>query len=255
MLTDEGKVAIVTGAASGIGRAIARRLAAEGAAVVVADMQEEGGQAVANEIRGAFVRTDLARRQDCQELVHKTAELYGAVHILVNNAGFQHIDPIEQFPEDEWDRMISLMLTAPFLLTRYAWPYMMAQEWGRVINISSVAGLRGHPHKSAYVAVKHGLIGLTRVTALEGGPHGITAHAVCPTWVRTPLLENQIPDQIRTRGIGAQEVMEQVMLAPIAIKRLVEPEEVAGLVAFLCSEEASAMTGSPVLIDGGVTAG
>jgi len=251
----QDKVAVVTGAASGIGRAVAGRLAAAGATVIISDIQAEGGMAAAQELNGLFVEGDLTRRADCKALIAHTVEEFGGLHILVNNAGIQHIDPLDAFPEDTWDRMLALMLTAPFLLTRYAWPMMKAQRWGRVINIGSLLSTRGAPFKSAYVSAKHGILGLTRTTALEGGAHGITAHAICPAYVRTPLMEKQIPDQARTRGISQDEVIEKVMLEPTAIKRLIEPEEVGNLVVFLCRDEVSAMSGAPVMIDLGTSAG
>lgn len=247
------KVALVTGAASGIGRAIAERLAAGGAKVVICDRAAEAGQATAERLNSLFVQADLRRRNDCQNVVGQTLAEFGALHILVNNAGVQRVAPLEAFPEDEWDQMIALMLTAPFLLTRYAWPAMKAQGWGRVINMGSRLSIRAEPFKSAYTAAKHGLLGLTRTIALEGGEFGITAHAVCPAWVRTPLMEHQIQDQARARAISADEVIEQVMLKGYPIKRLIEPEEIAELVAFLCRPEASAMSGSPVMIDLGST--
>ena len=250
----QDKVAVVTGAASGIGLAVAERLTAAGAKVVISDIQAEAGQAAAKRLGAMFVTSDLSRRADCKALVKQTLAKWGTIHVLVNNAGFQHIDSIEEFPEDTWDKMIALMLTAPFLLTRYAWPTMKAQKWGRIINIGSVLSVRAAPFKPAYVSAKHGILGLTRTTALEGGPYGITAHTICPAYVRTPLMENQIADQARTRGIPEDEVVQKVMLEPTAIKRLIEPKEVGDLVAFLCREEASAMTGSPVLIDLGMSA-
>lgn len=249
------KVVVVTGAASGIGLACAERFAADGANVVISDINAENGLAAAERLNALFIQGDLSRRADCKALIAGAVQEFGTVHILVNNAGFQHIDPVEAFPEDTWDTMIALMLTAPFLLTRYAWPYMKKQQWGRVINIDSVHGVRASPFKSAYISAKHGMLGLTRTTALEGGPHGITVNAICPAYVRTPLVENQIADQARTRGITEDEVIEGVMLKPAAIKRLVEPEEVAALAAFLCRDEASAISGSPVMIDLGWTAG
>ncbi|MDQ1300955.1 MAG: 3-hydroxybutyrate dehydrogenase, partial [Chloroflexota bacterium] len=179
----------------------------------------------------------------------------GAVHILVNNAGFQSIHPIPDFPEDTWDRMIALMLSAPFLLTKYAWPHLQAQRWGRIINMGSVHSLRASPFKAGYISAKHGLAGLTRAIAREGGPYGIHAHLICPGYVRTPLVEKQIADQARTRGIPADQVVEQVMTAPNAIKRLIEPHEIAAVVRFLCSDEAAAMTGAIVPVDLGWTAG
>jgi 3-hydroxybutyrate dehydrogenase len=249
------KVAVVTGAASGIGRAIAENLAAGGARVIIADLQRDAGETVAAEVGGYFVETNLARAVDCQNLIQRTVEQFGTVHILVNNAGFQHIDAIDEFPEDVWDKMIAVMLTGPFRLTKACWPHMRRQQWGRIINIASVAAVRGHPFKAGYISVKHGLLGLTRATALEGGPHGITVHAVCPTWVSTPLVLNQIADQARTRGLKEEEVVEKVMAGSTAIGRLLAPKEVADLVRFLCSDAAAGMTGSPVMIDGGVVAG
>jgi len=250
----QDKVAVVTGAASGIGLAVAEQLTAVGAKVVISDIQVEAGRAAAERLGAMFVTSDLSRRADCKALIEQTLAEWGTIHVLVNNAGFQHIDPIDEFPEDTWDKMIAVMLTAPFLLTRYAWPTMKAQKWGRIINIGSVLSVRAAPFKPAYVSAKHGILGLTRTTALEGGPYGITAHTICPAYVRTPLMENQIADQARTRGIPEDEVVQKVMLEPTAIKRLIEPKEIGDLVAFLCREEASAMTGSPVMIDLGMSA-
>jgi len=250
----QNKVAVVTGGASGIGRAVAERCAADGAQVVIGDVQVEAGRAVAQRIGGLFVESDLSRRADCQALVEQALEAFGAVHILVNNAGFQHIDPIEVFPEDTWDRLLAVMLTAPFLLTKYAWPAMRAQGWGRVVNIASIHGLVASPFKSAYITAKHGLIGLTRVAALEGGEHGITVNAICPAYVRTPLVEDQIADQARTRGLSPENVIQNVMLEPAAVKRLIEPEEVADLVAYLCSAAAGVVTGAAWTMDLGWTA-
>jgi len=247
------KVAVITGAASGIGLAIAEKMTADGAKVVINDVRAEEGQAAARRLGAFFIQGDLRERAGCQTLIKGTIAEYGAVHILVNNAGFQHIDPIDDFPEDIWEQMIGLMLTAPFLLTRYAWPSMKAQGWGRVINIGSRLSLRAEPFKSAYTAAKHGLLGLTRTTALEGAPLGITSHVICPAYVRTPLMENQIADLARVRDISPDDVVEQVMLKHAPIKRLIEPEEIANLVAFLCRPEASAMSGAPVSIDLGST--
>lgn len=248
-----GKVAIVTGAAGGLGRAIAERLAGAGASVVVADISESGAQAAAA-IGGFFVKGDSAKREDCKALVDAALQRFGTVHILVNNAGFQHVAPIEDFPEDVWDRLQAVMLTAPFLLTRYCWPAMKAQKWGRIVNISSIHGLIASPHKAGYIAAKHGLVGLTKTAALEGGAFGITANAICPAYVRTPLVDNQVADQARTRGIAEAEVIERIMLEPAAIKRLIEPAEVAEFVAFLCSPAAGAITGAALTMDLGWTA-
>ena len=248
------RVAIVTGGASGIGRAIAEALADRGDRVVVADLNEVEGKEIADTIGGHFVKVDLSLRADCKRLVDETLSHYGGVHILVNNAGFQHIDPIEVFPEATWDKMLAVMLTAPFLLTKYVWSSMKAHEWGRIINISSIHGRVASPFKSAYITAKHGLIGLTRTAALEGGEHGITVNAICPAYVRTPLVESQIADQARTRGMSAEDVVEKVMLEPAAVKRLITPEEVAALVVYLCAEAAGAVTGADWAIDLGWTA-
>ena len=249
------KVAIVTGAASGIGLAIAERFSAEGAQVVISDIQSEKGTLLAQRLKCLFIEGDLSQRTECKKIIDKTVEEFGAVHILVNNAGFQHIAPLEDFSEDIWDKMMALMLTAPFLLTRYAWPHMKKQQWGRIVNMGSVLSLRASAFKVCYSTVKHGILGLTRVTAMEGGPHGITAHTICPSYVRTPLVENQIADQARERGMTEDEVIEKVILEPTALKRLLEPEEVAALILFLCHDEASALTGAPVMIDAGMTSG
>ncbi len=248
-----GKVAIVTGAASGLGKAIAERLAADGANVVVADISDKGAE-VAQAIGGIFVKGDSAQRADCKALADAALAKYGTVHILVNNAGFQHVSAIEDFPEDMWDKMQAVMLTAPFLLTRYCWPAMRKQQWGRIVNISSIHGLIASPNKAGYIAAKHGLVGLTKTAALEGGACGITANAICPAYVRTPLVDNQIADQAKTRGIPEAEVIEKVMLEPAAIKRLIEPAEVADFVAYLCSPAAGVITGAALTMDLGWTA-
>lgn len=248
------RTALVTGAASGIGRACALALAEAGARIVAADIDAVGGQALAAAVGGLFVPANLARREDCQTLARTALAHAGAVDILVNVAGFQHIDPVQDFPEEKWDALLAVMLTAPFLLTKYLWPAMQAQGWGRVINLASVHGLVASPFKSAYISAKHGLIGLTRTTALEGGPYGITVNAICPAYVRTPLVENQIADQARTRGLSEAEVIERVMLEPAAIKRLIEPEEVAAMAVYLCSDAARGITGAALTLDLGWTA-
>ena len=248
------RIAIVTGGASGIGKAVAEALADSGDRVVVADLNEAAGKEFADTIGGYFVEADLSQREDCKRIVDETLSHYGGVHILINNAGFQHIDPIEVFPEDTWDKMLAVMLTAPFLLTKYVWGTMKTRGWGRIVNISSIHGRVASPFKSAYITAKHGLIGFTRTAALEGGENGITVNAICPAYVRTPLVESQIADQARTRGISIEDVVEQVMLEPAAVKRLITPEEVAALVVYLCSDIAGAITGVDWAIDLGWTA-
>ena len=250
-----GRRAIVTGAASGIGRAIAEALAGAGARVVLADLNAEQGEAVAAALEGcAFERADVASREDCRRLVDRAALRLGGVDILVNNAGLQHIAPIEDFPEDRWEHLVRVMLVGAFLLTRYAIPHMYRGGWGRIVNVASIHGLVASPYKSAYVAAKHGLLGLTKTVALEAGGRGVTVNAICPAYVRTPLVEKQIADQARTQGIPSAEVVEKVMLAPAAVKRLLEPSEVAAYALFLCSDDAAGITGSAQVIDGGWTA-
>jgi len=248
------KVALVTGAASGIGLACAERLSADGMKVVLADVNEKAGREHAKRLGGTFVAADLATRAGCKALVEAALKAHGGVHVLVNNAGYQHVAPIEEFPEDQWDRMISLMLTAPFLLTRYCWPSMKQQKWGRVVNIASIHALVASPFKAAYISAKHGLVGLTRTAALEGGEFGITANAICPAYVRTPLVDAQIADQAKANRMSEDEVIEKIMLAPAAVKRLLEPREVADFVAYLCSEPAGTITGAALTMDLGWTA-
>ena len=248
------RIAIVTGAASGIGKAIATALIQNGDSVVIADIDQEQGRATATEIDGHFVQVDLSQPAACRCLVDETVDRYNRVDILVNNAGFQHIDPIDQFPLEMWEKMLAVMLTTPFLLTKYVWSSMKASAWGRIVYIASIHGRVASPFKSGYVTAKHGLIGLTRTAALEGGQHGITVNAICPAYVKTPLVENQIADQTRTRQLSSQEVVEQVMLSPAAIKRLITSEEIAALVIYLCSEVAGVVTGADWAIDLGWTA-
>lgn len=248
------RVAIVTGGSSGIGKAIAEVLAQDSVKVVISDVNDEAGKAVAAEVGGHYVHADLCQAAACHQLVAEAVERYGQVDILVNNAGIQCVSPIEEFPEDKWTAMIQLMLTAPFILTKQVWPYMKQQRWGRIINMGSVHSLVASLNKSAYITAKHGLLGLTRASALEGGEYGITANSVCPAYVRTPLVENQIADQARHLNIDKSEVETQVMLKSAAIKRLINPEEVAELVRYLCSDKAGAVTGAAWNMDLGWTA-
>jgi 3-hydroxybutyrate dehydrogenase len=248
------KVAIVTGAASGIGLACAERLAADGMKVVLADVSAQAGKEHARRLGGTFVGADLTTREGCRALADAALRAHGSVHVLVNNAGFQHVAPIEDFPEEQWERMIALMLTAPFLLTRYCWPAMKKQKWGRVVNIASIHALVASPFKAGYISAKHGLIGLTRTAALEGGEHGITVNAICPAYVKTPLVDGQIAEQAKANNMSPQDVIERIMLAPAAVKRLIEPREVADFVAYLCGEAAGTITGAALAMDLGWTA-
>lgn len=248
------RVALITGAASGIGLAIAERFARDGCKVVLADLDEKSGSGHAQRLGGTFVAADLSKREGCRRLVDETLRAHGTVHILVNNAGYQHVAPLEEFPEDQWERMLALMLTAPFLLTRYCWPAMKRQKWGRVLNIGSIHALIASPFKAGYISAKHGLVGLTRTAALEGGAHGITVNAICPAYVRTPLVDSQIADQARANRMSPEEVVQKIMLEPAAVKRLIEPVEVADYAAYLCSEAAGVITGAALAMDLGWTA-
>ena len=249
-----GKVALVTGAASGIGLAIARDFAKQGAHVTLADINSERGLAAAVELPGArFQQADLTRSEDIARLVQDTIDAAGKIDILVNNAGIQHVAPIHEFPEAKWRQIIDMMLTAPFLLTKAVLPGMYERRWGRIINIASIHGLVASPFKVAYISAKHGLVGLTRTTAAEAGDFGVTCNAICPSYVRTPLVENQIADQARTHGMPESEVVEKIMLAKAAIHQLLEPDEVAQFATYLCGDAARGITGSTLTIDCGWT--
>jgi 3-hydroxybutyrate dehydrogenase len=254
------RVAVVTGAASGMGLAFSEALAAQGAKVVLADLNESAGKAAAEKIAGTgaacfFHQTDVSKSQDARALAGAAMAKFGRLDILINNAGLQHLAPIHEFPEEKWNQLMSVMLTGTFLCTKYALPQMMAQKRGRIINISSIHGLIGSEYKSAYTAAKHGIVGFTKVLALEGGPHNITAVAICPSYVRTPLVERQISEQAEHHHIPESDVVQKIMLAPAALKRLLDPKDVADLVVYLCaSDAAQAITGSALTIDCGWTA-
>ncbi len=242
-----GRTALVTGGASGIGAACSRELAARGAHVTVADRDGEGAAALADEIGGTAWEVDLL---DVAALESLTLQ----ADILVNNAGVQQVAPIAEFPPAAFRTLLTLMTEVPFLLVRAALPHMYAQGFGRIINLSSVHGLRASEYKVAYVTAKNALEGLSKVTALEGGQHGVTSNCVNPGYVRTALVDKQIADQARTHGIDEQQVMEQIMLKESAIKRLVEPEEVAALVGWLAGPRAGMVTGASYTMDGGWSA-
>jgi len=242
-----GRTALVTGGASGIGAACARELANRGATVTIADVDDVAAKALAEEVGGKAWAVDLLD-------VTALEKLQLDCDVLVNNAGVQSIDPITEFDPERFRSMLALMVEVPFLLTRAALPHMYAKGFGRIVNISSVHGLRASEFKVAYVTAKHGLEGLSKVTALEGGPHGVTSNCVNPGYVRTPLVTKQIADQARIHGIGEQEVLEQILLSEAAIKRLVEPEEVASLVGWLASPSAGMVTGASYTMDGGWSA-
>ncbi|WP_330181529.1 3-hydroxybutyrate dehydrogenase [Nocardia sp. NBC_01503] len=242
-----GRTALVTGGASGIGAACAKELAGQGAKVIVADIDGPGAKQVAAEIGGHAWEVDLLD-------VAALEELRLDVDILVNNAGVQSINPIVDFPPEKFRMLLALMVEAPFLLIRAALPHMYERGHGRIINISSVHGIRASAYKSAYVTAKHALEGLSKVTALEGGPHGVTSNCVSPGYVRTPLVDTQIADQAAAHGIDEQEVVERIMLTENAVKRLVEPGEVAALVGWLATDAARMVTGASYTMDGGWSA-
>jgi 3-hydroxybutyrate dehydrogenase len=243
----QGRRALVTGGGSGIGRAVAVRLAAAGATVVVVDRDAASAERVAAEVGGSAVAVDLSDPAAVDALDVD-------VDVLVNNAGFQLVAPVHEFPPEVFATILRLMVEAPFRLVRGALPHMYERGWGRVVNVSSVHGHRASPYKSAYVTAKHALEGLSKVVALEGAAHGVTSNCVAPAYVRTPLVEGQIADQARTHGISEDQVVEQIMLAPAAVKRLMEPAEVADAVAWLCSPSAASVTGTSLRMDGGWTA-
>jgi 3-hydroxybutyrate dehydrogenase len=238
---------LITGAGSGIGRACAIRLSAAGARPILLDRDDTAVRRTAQECGGEPMTVDLSD-PDVIDSLGLDAD------IVVNNAGFQTVAAIEDFPPDRFAAMLRVMLEAPFRIVRAVLPAMYERGYGRIVNISSVHGHRASPYKAAYVAAKHGLEGLSKVIALEGGPRGVTSNTVCPAYVRTPLVEGQIADQARTHGIDAEQVVQNIMLTQPSIKRLIEPEEVAEVVAFLCTEHASFVNGTSIVMDGGWTA-
>lgn len=244
----EGRAALVTGAASGIGRAVAARLEEAGMDVLAVDLRPDpDGPGVAHE-------ADLTLAEANAGAVAAALERFGRLDVVVPNAGVQHVAPIEEFPDERWQTIIALMLTSPFTLAKHAWPSLRDSGSGRFIAIVSVHGLVASPYKAAYVSAKHGLIGLVKTLALEGAGAGIRATAVCPGYVRTPLVEDQIVDQARAHGLPEERVLEEVILAPHAVKELIEPSEVAEVVAFLAGPAGRAFTGVPVMMDQGWTA-
>jgi 3-hydroxybutyrate dehydrogenase len=255
----KGKVAIVTGGASGIGFAVVETLAQAGVNCVIADMDVSGGERAEAKFNEAgfstlFVKTNVSDPGDVHHLVDAAVEKYGRLDIMVNNAGLQYVAPVVDFPEERWNLLIGVMLTGAFLCCKYSLPHMIKQKWGRIINISSLHGRVASPFKVAYISAKHGVLGLTKVVALEQAENGITCNAICPAYVRTPLVEKQIADQAKANGISEEDVVQKIMLAPAAIKRLLEPSEVASLVKYLCTDEAAGITGAALDIDLGWTA-
>ena len=253
-----GKAAVVTGAASGIGLAVAQSLACAGVKVCLADIQIsalERETAVLNETgaKDIFVAADLRSEPDVDEIHAQAAKNFGHVDILVNNAGLQHVSALEDFPVDEWDRLIGTMLRGTFLCTKKFLPDMVGSGWGRIVNIASIHSVVASQFKAAYVSAKHGIIGLTKTVALEVGTKGVTANAVSPAYVRTPLVERQIESQAKLHSISAERVLEEIMLTPMPQKELIEPDEIGQAVLFLCSEAARHINGHNLVMDGGWT--
>jgi 3-hydroxybutyrate dehydrogenase len=256
-----GKVSLVTGSTSGIGLGIARALAAAGSEIVlngfgkpeeVADVQ---AKIVADfKVRVSFSPADMSKPAAIREMIEKTLQSSGRLDILVNNAGIQHVAPLQDFPPEKWDAILAIDLSSAFHTTRLALPAMLRNKWGRIINIASAHGLVASPYKSAYVAAKHGIVGLTKVTALETAEQGITCNAICPGYVYTPLVEAQIDGQAKAHGIPREQVIRDVLLAQQPNKRFATVEELGALVVFLASEAAASVTGVALPVDGGWTA-
>jgi len=240
--------AIVTGAASGIGRAIAEALIEDGAQVLAVDLEPAGDGP------GEPFAADLTTREGNRAAVERAVAAFGGLDTIVANAGFQHVAPIAEFDEDRWDALLAILLTSPFLLARYGWPALTESGRGRFIAIASAHALAASPFKAGYVSAKHGVLGLVRTLALEGADAGITTAAICPGFVRTPLVEGQLASQAEAHGMDQDQVLEDVILAPHAIKRLIEPAEVAEAVRYLLGPGGGAFTGAPLIMDAGWTA-
>lgn len=255
------KTAIVTGSTSGIGLAIAEALAAEGCNIVVNSFSDTPqDHAIAEQIaekhkvEAAYIKADMSKPDECRALVAKTAELFGSVDILVNNAGIQHVAPVEEFPIGKWDAIIAINLSSAFHTTATAIPLMKANGGGRIVNIASAHGLVASPFKSAYVAAKHGIMGLTKTVALEVAREKITCNAICPGYVLTPLVEAQIPDQMKAHDMDRETVIREVMLDKQPTKEFVTVEQIAATAVYLCSPAAAQVNGTHISVDGGWTA-
>lgn len=257
MLKD--KVVFITGAAQGIGYEVGERFAENGAKVVLTDVNEEGVKKAADQLAQKGYETlglkcDVTSEEEIKKAIDDTIAHFGEFHILINNAGLQYVSPIEEFPTEKFELLIKIMLTAPFLATKHVFPHMKKQKYGRVINMASINGVIGFAGKAAYNSAKHGVIGLTKVSALEGAADGITVNALCPGYVDTPLVRNQLQDLAKTRNVDLEKVLEEVIYPLVPQKRLLSVDEIADYAVFLASEKAKGVTGQAVLLDGGYTA-
>ena len=255
------RTAVVTGSTSGIGLGIATALAGAGYDIVTnsytdEDADREQAAALGREhgVEARFVSADMSKGEHCRRLVEEAGELNGGVSVLVNNAGIQHVSPIQDFPPEKWDAILAINLSSAFHTTAAAIPHMKRLGWGRVVNLASAHGLTASPYKSAYVAAKHGMVGLSKVVALETAREPITANTICPGYVLTPLVEKQIPEQMKEHGMGRDEVIEKVMLERQPTREFATPEQIGALTVFLCSDAAAQITGTEISVDGGWTA-
>ena len=251
----DGKVALVTGSTSGIGLAIARALAADGAKLMINGFGDPGEiERLSEELGAVHDGADMSDPAAIERMMRRCADELGDPDILVNNAGIQHVSPVDAFPPEKWDSIIAINLSAVFHTTRLALPGMKGKGWGRVINTASAHSLVASPNKSAYVAAKHGVAGFTKTVALEAARDGVTVNCISPGYVWTPLVENQIPDTMKARGLSREQVMNDVLLAAQPTKQFVTPEQVAALALFLCRDDAASITGANISMDGGWTA-
>lgn len=253
------KVVLITGAASGIGYEISMDFAKEGAKIVLTDINEEAVQQAADELKGQGfecigIKCDVTSETEIKAAIDKTMETFGSLDVLINNAGMQHVSPIEEFPTEKYELLIKIMLVAPFIATKHAFPIMKKQGFGRIINMASINGLVGFAGKAAYNSAKHGVIGLTKVAALEGAEHGITVNAMCPGYVDTPLVRNQLADLAKTRNVSLEKVLEEVIYPLVPQKRLLSVQEISDYTMFLASDKARGITGQAAVLDGGYTA-
>ncbi|MED3878280.1 3-hydroxybutyrate dehydrogenase [Priestia megaterium] len=255
----ESKIVLITGAAQGIGYQIGERFAEDGATVILTDLNEDGVKKAADKLKkkgyeALGIKADVTNESDIEQMIAQTVETYGRLDVLINNAGMQFVSPLEEFPTEKFELLTKIMLVAPFVATKHAFPIMKKQKFGRILNMSSINGLIGFSGKAAYNSAKHGVIGLTKVAALEGAEHGITVNAICPGYVDTPLVQNQLKDLARTRNVALEKVLEEVIYPLVPQKRLLAVDEIADYAMFLASDLAKGVTGQAAVIDGGYTA-